>query len=150
MTPEAHNIQFSRHIWQLVSESAHHCLDRREFSTDHSRIENLRCVDFLEESAESYGKQIWFFEAIGMDPTGRRRVFHGALEFSIQYGLMEPAQHVMFDDEDDRDRFLASTKRVRRRRSFIRPSSRRGPLVLASLLVVLAGVWVYAYFQLTQ
>ena len=151
MTPEAHNIQFSRQIWQTVSENAHHCLDRREFSPEHSRIENLRCVDFVEETINKYGKQVWFFEAIGVDPTGRRRVFHGALEFSVQYGLLEPAQSVMFEDDDARDRFLDSVHRgTRTRRKSDRKSSSHAAITLCGLFVVLAGVWVYAYMSLVR
>lgn len=150
MTPKAHNIQFSRQIWQTVSEKAYHCLDRREFVPNQSRIENLRCVELIEELDHKYGKQIWFFEAIGVDPTGRRRVLHGALEFSIQYGLMEPAQSVLFEDEEARDRFLLSIQRGAKNRPARRKDSRRAVATLASLIVVLAIVWIYAFVSLSH
>ncbi len=148
MTPEAHNIQFSRQIWQTVSDYAHHCLMRREFCPDQSRVENLRCVDFVEETDSHYGKQIWFFEAIGVDPTGRRRIFHGALEFSLQYGLFEAAQSVMFEDEDVRDRFLAQNF-VESTSIFPQKMSRKFWVgTLTALLCVLAVVWVFAFVSI--
>lgn len=144
MGPEAHNIQFSRQIWQAVSDHAHSCLMRREFCPELSRVENLRCVDFLEESDTKYGRQIWYFEAIGVDPAGRRHVLHGALEFSIQYGLLEPAQAAMFDDEETRDRFSAPASHEMSG-FFPQNANRKFMLVTVSVLfTVLAAVWSYA------
>ncbi len=149
MTPEAHNIQFSRQIWQTVSEHAHGCLLRRDFCREQSRVENLRCVDFIEESSIQYGKQVWFFEAIGVDPSGRRRVLHGVLEFSIQYGLLEASQSVMFEDEEVRDRFLASSHAEPTRIFPKRMSQQFWAFVLTGLLCVLAAVWIYAFISLS-
>jgi hypothetical protein len=144
MTPEAHNTPFSRQIWQTVSEHAHGCLLRRDFCPEQSRVENLRCVDFSEESEQSYGKQIWFFEAIGVDPVGRRHLLHGALEFSVQYGLLEAAQAVMFEEEEERDQFLTSNP-YEMTRLFPRHLSHRfWVTTVCSLFAILALVWTFA------
>jgi hypothetical protein len=144
MTPEAHNTQFSRQIWQTVSEHAHGCLLRREFCPEQSRVENLRCVDFSEESDCSYGKQIWFFEAIGVDPVGRRHLLHGALEFSVQYGLLEAAQAVMFEDEEARDQFLSTNPYEMTRLFPSHLSHRFWVTTVCSLFAILALVWTFA------
>jgi hypothetical protein len=60
-------IQFSRQIWQAASEHAHRCLTRLAFCPDQSRIENLRHVHLVDESESAFGRQLWCFEAIGMD-----------------------------------------------------------------------------------
>lgn len=112
MTPEADNIQFSRQIWQAVSEHAHRCLMRREFCPEQSRIENLRPVHFEEECDSHYGKQLWCFEAIGIDPVGRRHIMYGVLEFSIQYGLLEASQAALFEDADHREKLLNQESRT--------------------------------------
>jgi hypothetical protein len=113
MTPETDKVQFSRQIWQAASEHALQCLERREFCPDRSRIENLRCEYLVEETDTAFGSQIWCFEAIGIDRSGRRQILHGVLEFSIQYGLMEPSQTGMFDDMKDRENFLKQEKTSR-------------------------------------
>ena len=99
-------IQFSRQIWQAASEHAHRCLTRLAFCPDQSRIENLRHVHLVDESESEFGRQLWCFEAIGMDAAGRRHVLYGVLEFSIQYGLLEASQTGMFDNLHDRETFI--------------------------------------------
>lgn len=144
MTPDAPKIQFSRQIWQAVSEYAHGCLLRREFCPEQSRVENLRCMEFIEETDLSFGKQIWFFEGVGVDAMGRRHMLFGLLEFSIQFGLLESATAALFEEEEMRDRYAApATYDV----SGIFPSrgSRKAWIcVVAALFLTLAAVWTVA------
>ena len=150
MTPEAHNIQFSRQIWQAVSQQANGCLLRRDFCPEQSRVENLRCADFLEETEQSFGRQVWFFEALGVDPVGRRHVLHGALEFSIQYGLLEPAQAAMFEDEDARDKSIAPPA-YEYTGFFPRSMNRRFWLgTVTALFGVLAAVWTVVLISILR
>ncbi len=142
MTPEAHKIQFSRQIWQAASEHAHRCLTRREFCPEQSRIENLRC-EFLEEEVESqFGKQLWCFEAIGIDPAGRRHILHGVLEFSIQYGLLEASQTAMFEDSEHRDKFLRDQTKPASKMVYEYPSTRFWVYAAWSGVAVLSLIWV--------
>ena len=106
MTPSIDPVQFPRQIWQAVSDQARRSLLRRNFCPDQSRIENLRCVHLHEECNSRYGQQVWFFEAVGIDPVGRRHLLYGVLELSIQYGLLEPSQTELFEDIDQRQNFL--------------------------------------------
>ncbi len=106
MTPSIDPVQFPRQIWQAVSEQARRCLLRRDFCPDQSRVENLRCVHLQNESEGRYGQQVWFFEATGIDTVGRRHMLYGAIELSIQYGLLEPSQTALFEDIEQRQKFL--------------------------------------------
>ena len=142
MTPEAQKIQFSRQIWQAASEHAHRCLTRREFCPEQSRIENLRC-EFLEEEVESqFGKQLWCFEAIGIDPAGRRHILHGVLDFSIQYGLLEASQTAMFEDSEHRDKFLRDQTKPASKMVYEYPSTRFWVYAAWSGVAVLSLIWV--------
>jgi hypothetical protein len=107
--PEADHIHISRQIWQAVTDHALRSVARNEFCPEQSRIENLRPVFFLDEEESRFGKQIWCFEALGITSTGRRHVVYGMLEFSIQYGLIEPLQSRLFEESYDRDSWIART-----------------------------------------
>lgn len=124
MSSEASHLQFSPQIWQAVDGQARRCLLRREFCAEQSRIENLRCVHFEEEIDCCYGRQLWYFEAIGVDPIGRRHMLYGALDFSIQYGLLEPSQAALFEDADHRQRFLHAATQPLRQRAWEHPSTK--------------------------
>jgi hypothetical protein len=147
VTPEADKIQFSRQIWQAASDHAHRCLVRREFCPEQSRVENLRCEHFVDESEFGYGKQLWCFEAIGIDPVGRRHVLYGALEFSIQYGLLEASQTAMFDDVDHRDAFLQNETRPPRRIVYQYPSTRFWIFSAWASIAILSTIWTAALFN---
>ena len=144
MTPETDKIQFSRQIWQAASEHAHRCLARREFCPEQSRIENLRCHHLTDETEASYGKQIWCFEAIGIDPIGRRHVLYGVLEFSIQYGLLEASQTAMFEDVDHREGFLQNEIRPVRRIAYQYPSTRFWICSAWCSIGILSVIWAAA------
>jgi hypothetical protein len=144
VTPEADKVQFSRQIWQAASEHAHRCLTRREFCPEQSRIENLRCVHLVDETDNAYGKQIWCFEAIGIDPIGRRHVLYGVLEFSIQYGLLEASQTAMFEDVDHRESFLLSETQPLRKLPYHSPSLRFWVCSAWCCIGILGVVWAAA------
>lgn len=116
MSSDTSHIQFSRHIWQAVGEQARRCLLSREFCPEQSKIDNLRCVHFEEEIESCYGRQLWYFEAVGVDNLARRQTLFGAMEFSVQYGLLEACQAALFEDADHRQKFLhAATQPIRSR-----------------------------------
>lgn len=142
MTPEADKIQFSRQIWQAASEHAHRCLTRREFCPDQSRIENLRCVHLVDESDSLFGRQIWCFEAIGIDQAGRRHVLYGVLEFSIQYGLLEASQTAMFEDSDHREKFLHNETKPTSKLIYNYPSTRFWVYSAWCSISILSVIWI--------
>ncbi len=142
MTPEADKIQFSRQIWQAASEHAHRCLIRREFCPEQSRVENLRCVHLVDESDWLFGKQLWCFEAIGIDPAGRRHILYGVLEFSIQFGLLEASQTAMFEDSCHREKFLNSETKPPSKLVYQYPSTRFWIYAAWCSIAVLSVVWL--------
>jgi hypothetical protein len=102
MAPDTDPIQFPRQVWQAVSDQARQCLVERHFCPEQSRIENLRCVRFESEKETAFGSQLWFFEAVGIDESQRRHVLYGALEYSVQYGLLEAGSTAIFEDAEER------------------------------------------------
>jgi hypothetical protein len=144
MTPETDKIQFSRQIWQAASEQANLCLVRRDFCPEQSRTENLRCAHLVEETETSFGLQLWFFEAIGIDLAGRRHVLYGMIEFSIQYGLLEPAQTAMFEDAEHRDDFLLREINGVTQYAYTYPSTKFWVYAAWASVAVLGSVWVAA------
>ena len=143
MTPEADKIQFSRQIWQAASEHAHRCLARKEFCPEQSRIENLRPEQLVDESESMFGKQLWCFEAIGIDSGGRRHVLYGVLEFSIQYGLLEASQTAMFEDSGHRDKFLQNEKKPALMMVYQYPSTRFWVYSAWCSIVILTIIWLW-------
>jgi hypothetical protein len=103
MTPEADPTQLSRQVWQAVSGHAVRSIAGRNLCPEQSRIENLRPVYSVDEELEHYGRQIWYFEVLGVSASGRRRVVFGVIEFSIQYGLLELSHSFLFEDASDRE-----------------------------------------------
>jgi hypothetical protein len=142
VTPEADKIQFSRQIWQAASDHAHRCLTRREFCPEQSRIENLRCVHLEDESETLFGKQLWCFEAIGIDPVGRRHVLFGVLEFSIQYGLLEASQTAMFEDSEHREQFLQNESQPPSMLIYKYPSTRFWVGSAWCSIIALTAIWI--------
>lgn len=111
MTSDASFYQFSKEIRQTVHDQAISALLRKEYCPDESRIDSIRCVFLEEESEREFGRQVWFFEATGIDPVGHRHRLYGALDFSVQYGLLEPSRTVLLEDPHLRQRFLESITR---------------------------------------
>lgn len=142
MTPDIDPIQFPRQTWQTVSDQARQCLVRREFCPEQSRIENLRCVHFEEENDSQFGKQLWYFEAIGIDPVGRRHMLYGALEFSVQFGLLEPSQTALFEEAEHRQRFLDAETRTTPLSVWHHYSTRFWVKTACLGIVVTAMMWV--------
>lgn len=106
MTPEADPVHLSRQVWQAVSEHAVRTVTDGDFCPEQSRIENLRPMVSVDEDEFQYGRQIWCFEAMGIDAHSRRQIIYGLMEFSIQYGLLEPSQSLLFEDAAERDRCM--------------------------------------------
>ncbi len=146
MAPETDPIQFPRQIWQTVSDQARHCLVEKEFCAEQSRIENLRCVHFDGETETIYGVQLWYFEAIGVDPIGRRHMLYGSLDFSVQYGLLVPSQTDLFEDAELRQRHLKSEIEATQK-SFWKSDTARTWVIRAVLITtVLWAAFFASYF----
>lgn len=142
------HLQFSKQIWEMVSHQAQRCLLRREFCPEKSRVENLRCVHFEDELELDFGRQIWYFEAIGMDNKQQRHMLYGALEFSIQYGVLEPSQAALFEDADHRQRFLHAATQPVRDRVWKHASTRLWVRTATCGIIVISLLWTMMLLNL--
>lgn len=105
MRPDTSSGKFSQQTLRQVAADARRALARLGYCPDRSPVEHLRCVDAVDESETAYGRQLWFFESVGVDSAERRQRVFGGIEYSIQYGLSEPVEDGVFEDAGERDRF---------------------------------------------
>ena len=148
MVPETDPIQFPRQIWQAVSDQARQCIVEKEFCPEQSRIENLRCVHFEGETETKYGIQLWYFEAVGVDPIGRRHMLYGALDFSVQYGLLIPSQTALFEDAELRQRFLKAELEITEKSVWANSTTRFWVRTACLGVVVTAMMWASIFVNL--
>jgi hypothetical protein len=142
MTPETDPIQFPRQIWQTVSDLARSCLVRHAFCPEQSRIENLRCIRFESEKECKYGSQVWYFEAIGVDPASRRHMLYGVLDFSVQYGILEPIQAEVFEDSEHRHALFSLDETTAATSVWSHPSTRFWVRTAYAGVVVTSLMWL--------
>ncbi len=144
MPPDAGFYQFSREVWETVHDHAKGAMDRKEYCPEESRIDSIRCV-FLDEECESgYGRQVWFFEAAGIDPIGHRHRLFGALDFSVQYGLLEPTRAMLLGDPHHRQRFLESINRPVSSPVWAAPSTKIWVRLTLASVFILSAFWLLA------
>lgn len=101
-------------------------------------------MHLVEETEAHFGRQLWFFEAIGVDTFGRRHVLHGMLEFSIQYGLLETSQTAMFEENEARSNFLARELSGSKKFAYSYPSTKFWVYAAWTSIAVLGAIWVSA------
>jgi hypothetical protein len=142
MTPDASFYQFSKEVWELVNDQARQSLIRKEFILDQSQIESVRCVHLDEESEGEFGRQVWFFEATATDPVGRKHRLFGALDFSVQYGLLEPMRAMLMDEPQHRQRFLQSIVRPSERHVWVNPSTKVWVRLTLASVIILSATWL--------
>ena len=94
-----------------------------------------------------FGKQLWCFEAIGIDPVGRRHILYGVLEFAIQYGLLEASQTAMFEDSEHREKFLQSETRESTKLVYQYPSTNFWVYSAWCSIAVLSAIWLGLLFN---
>ncbi len=142
MTPDASFYQFSKEVWQLVNDQARQSLVRKEFSLEESRIESIRCVHLEEECDLDYGRQVWFFEATALDPVGRQHRLYGALDFSVQYGMLVPMRAMLMDEPHHRQRFLQSIVRPFESQVWVNPSTKIWVRLTLASVIILSATWL--------
>lgn len=142
MTPDASFYQFSKEVWQLVNDQARQSLVRKEFSPDDARIDSVRCVHLDEENESNYGRQVWFFEAIAQDPIGRQHRLYGALDFTVQYGLLVPSRAMLLDEPQHRQRFLQSIVHPHESQVWGNPFTKIWVRLTLASVIILSAIWL--------
>ena len=107
MRPPVEHIQFPRKTWQAVTEHALRELKFHESCDQSSRIENLRPYYFEDETENAFGRQIWCFEAMGLQAGTGRKLEFGVLEVSIEYGLIELSQCRWFQNDNQLEQWIS-------------------------------------------
>ncbi|MCC6511162.1 MAG: hypothetical protein IT423_18825 [Pirellulaceae bacterium] len=92
----------------------------------------------------SFGRQVWFFEAIGIDPVGRQHRLYGALEFSVQFGLLEPCRAALMDDPAHRQRFLHGLIEPISPDPWSAPSTRIWVRITCASVAIITSIWALA------
>lgn len=144
MKPDTTFYQFSKEVWQTVNDQAMNTLVRKEFCPEDSRIESIRCVHLDEEVDSTFGRQIWFFEAVGVDPIGRKHRLYGALDFSVQFGLLEPTRAMLMSERHHRQRFLQSVIRPSDAQVWAAPSTKVWVRLTLASVIILSSIWLLA------
>ncbi|QDV27647.1 hypothetical protein [Aureliella helgolandensis] len=142
MKPDTSFYQFSREVWQAVSDQAVCALLRKEFCPEESRVDSIRCVFLDEENESNFGRQVWFFEATAVDPVGRRHRLYGALDFSVQFGLLEPTRAMLLEDAHHRQRFLDSITQPVLSPVWFNPSTKIWVRLTIASVIILSAIWV--------
>ena len=142
MRPDASYHPFSKEIWQAVTNEARSALVRKEYCSEQSRVESVRCVYLDQETDDSFGRQVWFFEANAIDPVGRQHRLYGALEFSVQYGLLEPCRVALMEDPTHRQRFLQGLIEPLPMEPWSAPSTRIWVRLTLASVVIVSSVWL--------
>ncbi len=75
----------------------HFCLESSEFGP-------VKCVVSIPETDDRFGSELWYFDGVGVDDSGRRSTVYGLVEYSIQYGLSELIEDAVFDSAAQRER----------------------------------------------
>ncbi len=111
MQPELSQHEYPERTVRQVAADARRALARVGWCPERSRIDRLRCADDLTETELAFGRQLWLFESQAIDSRPERApccVF-GAIEYSVQYGYLEPLEDGVFDSETERQRFVLMT-----------------------------------------
>ena len=137
--------RFSERTIRQVRLDCHRGIARARFCPDESEIVHLRCVDERPESDSSFGNQLWYFEAVGVDGELQRHSVYGVVEYSVQFGLHELVDDGVFDSETQRERFRHLYEREVHPPSWRQPAHRW----LAVGLVAVTFTWLaYLLFRI--
>ncbi|MFO1063768.1 MAG: hypothetical protein U0892_07875 [Pirellulales bacterium] len=94
------------------------------------------------ETDQQFGRQVWFFEAIGIDPVGRAHQLFGALEFSVEFGLLEPSRAALMDDSGHRQRFLHGLVNPVSVTPWAAPSTRIWVRLTMASVFIASSIWL--------
>lgn len=134
MQPNTSDKQFSEQTLRQVAADARRALLRGRYCVERSQIERIRCIDDQEETERAFGRQLWFFDGMGVDEANRRVRVFGAVEYSLQFGLHEMVEDGIFEADDQRDRFRHIYRGHAPRPSWSQPV-RRWTLAFAAAMI---------------
>jgi hypothetical protein len=140
MQPNTSDNQFSEQTLRQIAADARRALLRGRYCIERSQVERFRCVEDQPETDHAFGRQLWYFEGVGVDELDRRVRVYGAVEYALQFGLHELVEDGVFDAAEQRDRFRHIYQGSRVSLSWGTPIRL---LALASLLGIAASLAAY-------
>ena len=130
--------RFSEQTIKQVRLDSNRAIARARFCTEQSETIRLRCVDYRPETEVDFGSQLWYFDGIGVDQSGKSHNVHGVIEYSTQFGLNELVEDGVYDSEHQRDKFRHNYEREVIRPSWRQPAHR---WLLAGMISV-TSLWL--------
>ena len=138
MSADTRTRRFPERTVRQVRLDCVRALIRAGFCPDRSEVLQIRCVDDRPEHETRFGNQLWYFEGLGVDESDRRHRIHGAVEYSLQFGLHDLVEDGVFDSEYQRDRFRLLYEREVQKPSWRHPAHRW--LIVG--LIAIATIWL--------
>jgi hypothetical protein len=138
MSAEIRTQRFPERTIRQVRLDCNRAMARAKFCADQSEIAQLRCVDDRPETEQGFGRQLWYFEGLGVDARDRRHRLFGVVEYSLQFGLHELIEDRVFDSDQQREQYRQVYKRGSQQSRWHHPANR---WLLAGLLSV-GAVWL--------
>ena len=146
MSAETRTQRFPERTIRQVTLDCHRAMGRAKFCPDQNEITQLRCVDHRQETEQSFGCQLWYFEGLGLDDVGQRSRVFGVVEYSLQFGLHELIEDRVFDSDCQREQYRHFYERGVQRGRWRHPAN---GWLLAGVVAV-AAVWLAYLLLLSQ
>jgi len=138
MYAETGSQQLSDRVIRQVELDSFLSLERAKYSLEMSEVTRLSCVSVRSESESQFGRQIWYFNAVGIDSGQRASSCFGVLQYSIEFGLLELVQGQVFDSDHERDLYLQFCETGKRTQTWWHPANRW----LLGGLVSVGMIWI--------
>lgn len=124
MHTESGILNLTNRVIQQVELDSLLALDKAKYSIEMSATYDLRCVDSRSETGSAYGRQLWFFEAVGTDSNLSESRLYGVLQYSMEYGLLELVEGHVFDCQRERVHFQRFYETGKRTDHWLHPANR--------------------------
>ena len=138
MSAETRTQRFTERTIRQVRSDCSLSMVQARYCPERSNVLHHRCVDDREETEQKFGSQLWYFEGVGVDESGRPQNVFGAVEYSLQFGLHELVEAGVFESEHERHRFRQLYERELHCPTWRHPGHRW----LAAAMVVVASVFI--------
>ena len=135
---EANQPEFSPSIVSQVELDTLLALKKAKSLRQIVEVRQLRCINHQLESETDFGKQIWFFEAVGVDSQQKELQCYGVLHYSVEFSLLELIQTHVFDSSQERDLYQYFCETGKRTDTPWHPANRW----LLSGLTMVAIIWL--------
>jgi len=121
---ESDSTKLSEQLLRQVELDSFLALAKAKFSLEVSELTGLLCVDFRVETEHEFGRQLWYFDAMGVDSKERVSECFGVIQYSVEYGLLELVEGHVFDCPNERQHFHHFYQAGKRTTHWMHPANR--------------------------